>query len=104
MTTFSDQMVTDFEQVFADANDFGETVSLTSPAQVTTTGIQTVYAEWIGAIDEKTQAVFQLPADCGAYRLWRITRTNGEIWTIIDLSQRDAACMNARAVLPQETT
>lgn len=101
MTAFETQMQSDFENAFADPEAFGELVTLTSPAGVVTQNVPAVYAEYIGAIDEKTQAPFILPADSGADRDWRITRPTGSKWQIVDVSQRDAACLNCRAVQPQ---
>lgn len=107
MATFEEQMQTDLAAM-CDADEFGEVVTVTSPAGVAVTGIAASYQEYIGAIDEKTQAVFILPAasfdEDDDLRGYSITRANGEIWTVIDMSQRDAAAFNCRAIRPQLVT
>lgn len=105
MPTFEEQMATDLSNILA-AEEFEETVTYTTPSGTATSGVKTVYQEYLGAIDEKTQAVFILPVATisSPVRGATITRTNGEVWTVIDVSQRDAAASNCRAVLPQLST
>jgi hypothetical protein len=102
--TFDEQMQTDLGTMCS-ADEFGETVTVTSPAGVATSSVLASYQEYIGAIDEKTQAVFILPAASFSetidMRGYTITRSNGEIWTVIDMSQRDAAAFNCRAIRAQ---
>lgn len=103
--SFATQMATDIANILS-ASEFEETVTYTTPSGTATSDVKTVYQEYIGAIDEKTQAVFILPVATIASpeRGATITRSNGEVWTIIDVSQRDSAAANCRAALPQLTT
>lgn len=105
MPTFEEQMATDLESVHLSADDFGELVTYTTPGGTATTSVKAVYQEYLGAIDEKTQAVFIVPISQVAtpVRAAKITRTNGEVWKVIDVSQKDTAAANLRAVLAQET-
>lgn len=105
-TDFETQMQTDMAECFTGSDEFEESVTYTSPAGVVTSGILAVYQEYLGAIDEKTQAVFIVPTASVAdpERGATITRSNGEVWTVIDVSQRDVAASNVRAALPQLTT
>ena len=105
MVAFSAQMATDFEDAFADADEFGEVVTVTSPAGVATSNVQAQFTEYLGAQDEKTQGAWILPVATvpTVDRDWTITRTNGDKWQVTDVSQRDAACLNVRAALPQVT-
>lgn len=105
-TDFETQMATDLSGCMLSLGEFEETVTYTTPGGTATSGVKTVYQEYLGAIDEKTQAVFILPVATIANpeRGATITRTSGEVWTVIDVSQRDTAAVNCRAVLPQLTT
>lgn len=102
-TSFDTQMASDLASILA-AGEFEEAVTYTTPGGSATTGVKVVYQEYLGAIDEKTQAVFIVPVATIAApeRGATITRSNGEVWTVIDVSQRDAAASNVRAVLAQE--
>lgn len=105
MATFQDALTTDMTACFLKTDEFAETVSWRDVSAGATTSITTVYQEYLGAIDEKTQAVFIVPVATAALmdRGDELTRTNGEVWQVIDLSQRDGQAMNVRAILPQTT-
>jgi hypothetical protein len=105
-TDFDTQLIADVAGCFTGRSEFEETVTYTTPGGTATSGVLTVYQEYLGAIDEKTQAVFILPVATIANpeRGATITRSSGEVWQVIDVSQRDVAAVNVRAVLPQLTT
>ena len=105
-TDFDEQLQTDMAEAFTGNGEFEETVTVTTAAGTVYSGVLAVFQEYLGAIDEKTQAVFIVPTASVAdpERGATITRSNGEAWTVIDVSQRDVAASNVRAALPQLTT
>jgi len=103
VATLAQQMVTDMA-TFTNVDEFGELVTWTTAAGTATSGIPASYQEYLGAIDEKTQAVFIMPiaSVAGIDRGDFVTRPDASRWTVIDISQRDVAAVNCRAVLAQE--
>lgn len=105
-TDFETQMQTDMADVFTNTDDFGELVTWRTAAGTSTAGLAVVGQEYLGAIDEKTQKVFILQSadaeDIDRGDAIIDANGNGNEWTVIDVSQRDAAAVNVRCVLPQE--
>ena len=105
-TDFDAQLQTDMAECFTGSDEFEESVTWRTAAGVETDGILMIGQEYLGAVDEKTQSAFILPildVD-GIDRGDTIIRANGEVWTVVDVSQRDVAASNVRAALPQLTT
>jgi hypothetical protein len=105
VATLAQQMVTDMA-TFTSVDEFGELVTVTSPAGTATANVPASFQEYLGAQDEKTQGPFIMPIASvpSIDRGWTITRANGDVWTVTDVSQRDVAAVNCRAALPQLTT
>ena len=103
-TDFEAQLQTDMAEAFTGNGEFEETVTVTTAAGTVYSGVLAVLQEYLGAIDDKTQFAVILPiADVPlGDRASKITRPNGDILVVVDVSQRDAAAVNYRAVLAQE--
>ena len=104
-TDFEAQLQTDMAECFTGSDEFEETVTVTTADGTVYSAVLAVIQEYLGAIDEKTQFAVILPiADVPlGDRASTFTRANGDVLDVIDVSQRDAAAVNYRAVLAQET-
>lgn len=105
MSSFEDQLQTDIENVFLNTDEFSETVTYTQ-FDGTTKSIPVVFRPDVGAEDTKGDALFLVPTNAtlgisNPLEGERITRSNGDIWTITKIRDDDEGIAECRARNPE---